>query len=55
MKFIRLLFILLIFFIVLNCFYHDLTVTVPVFGLCVWIVLGLMLGMVCEVVFGDDC
>lgn len=53
MKFINILFIALIFFIVLNLFYHDWTVTVPVFGLCGWIIIGLMFGMVCEVFFGD--
>ena len=53
MKFIRLLLLIEIFFMVLNVFYHDFTVTLPVFGLCGWIVLGLMFGMIFEVVFGD--
>lgn len=53
MKFIRLLLLIEIFLMLLNVPYHDFTVTLPVFGLCGWIVLCLMFGMICEVVFGD--
>ena len=52
MRFIDFLFALVILFIVLNLFYHNVTVTLPVFGLGVWITLALMFGMVCELIFG---